>query len=300
MNRTSLITMIAAVSLTAAILEYATSAQLAIPVLFAFPLALCAGQRSRRLLWLTATIAVLETLLAGFWAFHRTPINHWVGAVNRGLVLDSLLGLTILFHVWIGRSRLSVLEAARTERHRISLIERNEQLEQALAKIKTPARGKRQLPMLSLKQYQALAAQLSDAQRTFVIAAMCSGQPISEVIAWQWHQLDAVAASMNPVLSAALEKWRTNGSGTGPVFPSLDPARVQKEHLAPKARKLGLPALSWAIFPRSYTAWIAQDGLAAVHQKLLRPAQTLKIKGPLSEKTSPGPVAAPALQIEVS
>ena len=177
MNRTSMISLIAAMSFSIAVLDYSTAAQLAIPVLFAFPLALCAGRRSKRLLWATAGVAVAESVAAGFWGFHRVAgdthwtfvTNHWAGPVNRGLVLDSLLGLAILFHLWISKSRKEASEVAKAERHRLCLIERNEQLETALAKVKSSARGKRKLPGLSIKQYLALAAELSDLHRTIAV-----------------------------------------------------------------------------------------------------------------------------------
>jgi hypothetical protein len=143
MNRTSVITMIAAMSLVIAILDYSTSAQLAIPVIFAFPLALCAWRRSKRLLWATAAIAVIESVTAGYWGFHRVMPNHLAGSANRGLVLDSLLGLAALFHLWINKSRNDALELARHERYRLALIEKNERLETELAKMKSSARGKR-------------------------------------------------------------------------------------------------------------------------------------------------------------
>src|ERR1700761_9250493 len=100
MNRTSLLSTIAAMAFGTAVLDYCTSAQFAIPVLFAFPLALSAGRRSKKLLWGTAGVAVLQSVAAGYWGFHHgSPSNSWLAAVNRGLVVDSLLGMTALFHV---------------------------------------------------------------------------------------------------------------------------------------------------------------------------------------------------------
>jgi hypothetical protein len=135
--------MIAAMSFTIAVLDYSTSGQLSMPVLFAFPLALCAGRRSKRLLWLTMGIAVVEAMGAGYFGFVRAGASHWTGAVNRGLVLDSLLGLTVLFHLWIGKSQVEVLEAARKERQRLALIERNDWLETEQAKAKAAGQAKR-------------------------------------------------------------------------------------------------------------------------------------------------------------
>jgi hypothetical protein len=42
--------------------------------------------------------------------------------------------------------------------------------------------------VLTIKQYQAFAAQLSDLHRTMVVAAMCSGMRVSEVLALRWDQ----------------------------------------------------------------------------------------------------------------
>ena len=51
-----------------------------------------------------------------------------------------------LIHLWINKSHKVVLEAAKMERHSISLIARNEQLEIELAKIKDVIKGKPKAP----------------------------------------------------------------------------------------------------------------------------------------------------------
>jgi integrase len=326
MNRTSLLSIIAAMTFTTAVLDYSTSAQLAIPVLFAFPLALCAGRRSKKLLWATAGVAVLQSIAASIWGFHRAAAaDPLLAAVNRGLIIDSLLGITVLFHLWISKSQQSVLEAARAERHRISLIDRNEQLETALAKVKSAKQGKRKPLTLTVKQYQALAGQLSDLHRTMVVTAMCSDLSISEILALRWEQVDlengiiyprhvpsdretskseekAEGVSMDPVLREALAEWRGKGSNTGLIFAShgngrgYQPEPILKDHLRPAARKCGLGPVSWSTFPRSYTAWIAQEGTASVHRKLLRPPQlasAISSKAPLKIKANPGSKIAP-------
>ena len=76
------------------------------------------------------------------------------------------------------------------ERHSNSLTARNEQLENELTKIKAVAKGKRKPLALTIKQYQAFAAQLSDLHRTMVVTAMCTGMRVSEVLALRWDQLD--------------------------------------------------------------------------------------------------------------
>jgi hypothetical protein len=258
--------MITAVSLTTAALDYATSALLAIPVLFAFPLALCAGRQSKKLLWATMGLAALQTTAATLWAFHRLPTNPWAAAVNRGLVLDSLLGITVLFHVWIQHCQRPTVETAKPE-----------------PVIKAKPRAKRKPRILTLKQYQAFAAHLSEPHSTMVIATMCSGAKLTDL---RWEQVDAKGAFMNPVLRAALASWRSKTTSTGLVFPSLDPAHIQKNHLTPIARKLRLGTVTWNLFARSYSSWIAQEGATSVHQKLLRPVHQLKPKAPRSVTTT--------------
>jgi integrase len=331
MNRTSLLSLIAAMTVTTAALDYSTAGQLVVPVLFAFPLALCAGRRSKKLLWCTAGIAVAQSAAMGVWGFHRVafPVAWWA-AVNRGLVIDSLLGITVLFHIWINRAHKTVLEAARTERHRLSLIERNEQLETALAKMKVSKHGKRKPQTLTIKQYQSLAAQLSDLHRTMVVTSMCSGISISQVLALKWEQVDlengtlhlqkkneesAQGVSMDPLLREALAEWRSKGSTIGLVFASnstgraFQPESIQKDYLRPAARKCGLAAVSWNTFPRAYNAWIAQEGITSVHRKLLRPTQLastmsskapLKIKGGSDVKIAPRAVTAADFPVGVS
>src|ERR1700761_8321226 len=111
MTRTSLRSLIAGMTLATVALDWATSAELMVPVLFAFPLALCAGRRSKKLLWSTAGVAVAQSVAAGIWGFHHSvSLNRWGDAANRGLILDSLLGLTVLFHMWINKSQAALLE----------------------------------------------------------------------------------------------------------------------------------------------------------------------------------------------
>jgi hypothetical protein len=282
MNRTYLLSMIAAVSVTTAALDYVTTAQLAIPVLFAFPLALCAGRQSKKLLWATMGLAAVQTAAASLWAFHRVPANPWAAAVNRGLILDSLLGITVLFHVWIHRRPKPAVE----------------RFEAPVIPVKPRARRKPHV--LSLKQYQAFVAQLSEPHSTMVVAAMCCGAGLAEVTPLTWEQVDAKGAFMNPVLRAALASWRSKTAGTGVVFPSQDPAHIQKAYLAPVARRLGLGTVTWKLFLRSYTGWIAQEGVATVHQKLLRPVQPLKPRGNSPTRIAPRSVTASEFKAGIS
>ena len=191
MNRTHLLAIIAGISILIGLLDFWTSAELAGSVLFTFPLVLCVVQRSKWLLWGTAALASLLSVVAGIWSFNRIELlNPWVASVNRGLLIASLLTLTTLIHLWINKSHKAMLETAKMERHSNSLTTRNEQLENELMKIKALTRGKRKPLVLTIKQYQAFAGQLSDLHRTMVVTAMCTGLRVSEVLALRWDQLD--------------------------------------------------------------------------------------------------------------
>jgi integrase len=303
MNRTALVAIIVGTTALTAVLDFLTSTELAGSVLFTIPLVLCVAWRSRWLLWVTAAVAVLLSAAAGYWGFRRAPmVNPWIAPANRGLLMVNLLTLATLAHQWINKSRQAELEAAQAEHHSKSLIARNEQLESELSKIKTVIKGTRKPLVLTIKQYQAFAAQLSDLHRTMVVAAMCSGMRVSEVLALRWDQLDFAAGvmsvqeravnsgiteaegfdgrlPMDPVLAETLLEWRNKTSGTGLVFPShitgrcYHPGPIQQDYFRPVARKLGLLGVCWHTFPHSYRNWMAEDGTAAgVQQKLMRHA----------------------------
>ncbi len=293
--------MIVGTTTLAAVLDFLTSAQLAGSVLFTIPLVLCAARRSKWLLWVTAAVAVLLSSAAGYWGFHRAPLqNPWIAPANRGLLLANLLTLAALAHQWIHKGRHAELEAAQGEDHTNSLVARNQQLESELLKIKTVIKGTRKPLVLTIKQYQAFAAQLSDLHRTMVVTAMCSGMRVSEVLALRWDQLDFAARvmsvqppvansgitqadasngqfPMDPVLAETLLEWRNKTSSTGLIFPShitgrcYHPGPIQQDYFRPVARKLGLVGVCWHTFPHSYRSWMAEDGTpAGVQQKLMR------------------------------
>jgi integrase len=301
MNRAPLIALIVATTAASAVLDFLTSAELAGSVLFTIPLVLCLGRRSKWWLWATAAVAVLLSAAAGYWGFHRAPLlNHWIAPANRGLLLVNLLALTALAHQWIDKDRQAALDADQAEALRSALIARNEQLESELLKVKTVIKGTRKPLVLTIKQYQAFAAQLSDLHRTMVVAAMCSEMRVSEVLALRWDQLNFAARlmsiqqpvmnggithaeaadghfPMDPVLAETLLEWRNKTSSIGLVFPShitgrcYHPGPIQQDYFRPVARKLGLVGVCWHTFPHSYKSWMAEDGTAAgVQQKLLR------------------------------
>jgi integrase len=303
MNRTPLVAIIVGTTALAAVLDFLTSGELAGSVLFTIPLALCVTRKSKWLLWTTAAVAVLLSAAAGYWGFRRGPLlNPWIAPANGGLLVVNLLILATLAHQWMNKGRQAELEAAQAEHNSKSLITRNEQLESELLKIKTVIKGTRKPLVLTIKQYQAFAAQLSDLHRAMVVTAMCSGMRVSEVLALRWGQVDfaagvmsvqqRVASSgsiqaegsdgklpMDPVLAETLLEWRNKTSSTGLIFPShitgrcYHPGPIQQDYFRPVARKLGLVGVCWHTFPQSYRSWMAEDGApAGVQQKLMRHA----------------------------
>jgi integrase len=310
MNRTQLMAIIVGITALISLLCLWTSGAVFSSVLFIFPLILCVRQHSRWLLWATAAIATGLTVAPEIWAFHHGRLlNPWLSSVNSGLVIANLLTLTTLGHLWISKRRQAMLGAGEMESHSKSLAASIEQLESELAKIKAINRGKRNPPVLTIKQYQALAGQLSDLHRTMVVAAMCTGMRVSEVLALRWSQLDLASGMlslqqgavnersaeleseapaeqipMDPVLVEALLEWRSKSPGAGLVFPShitgrcYHPGPIQQNYFRPVARKLGLAGVCWNTFPHSYRSWIDEEGTSAgVQQKLLRHAKVSTI-----------------------
>jgi integrase len=297
MNRTPLVAVIVGVVVLTAALDFRTSAGLAGSVLFAFALVLCMTQRSRWLLWSTATIAVLLNVAAGFWPFHPVALRQlWVPLEHRGLVTVSLLALATFVHLRIRKSRDAMVAVAAIELQNNELIAQNEQLGRELGKVKAVSKGKQKPLVLTIKQYQAFVGHLSDMHRTMVVAAMCSGLRVSEVLALKWDQLDFANGgtiktagfygqiSMDPVLVESLLEWRNKTHGTGLIFPSHVTGRcyssgpIQQTYFRPAAEKLGLVGVCWQTFPHSYRSWIDAEGTpAAVQQKLMRhaPAATI-------------------------
>ncbi len=133
MNRKLMLAAIIGTTILATLLDFWTSAELIGSILFTFPLALCAMQRSKRLLWGTSTAVVLLTIAGEFWGFNRVELaNPWVPSVNRVLLIASLLTLTALIHLLINQRQKIELDAAKITYQRSSLLAQNEQLENAL------------------------------------------------------------------------------------------------------------------------------------------------------------------------
>ena len=303
MNRAALVAMIVGTAALTAVLDFLSSAELAGSVLFTIPLVLCLTRQSKWLLWITSAVAVLLSAAAGYWGFRHAPLlTPWIAPVNRGLLMANLLGLAAIAHQWINKARRAELDAAQAEQNTKSLIARNEQLESELLKIKTVIKGSRKPLVLTIRQYQAFAAQLSDLHRTMVVTAMCSGMRVSEVLALRWDQVDLAVGTMSvqqpaasggmplpqatdgqlpidPVLAETLLEWRNKTSSSGLVFPShitgrcYHPGPIQQDYFRPVARKLGLAGVCWHTFPLSYRSWMAEEGApAGVQQKLMRHA----------------------------
>src|ERR1700753_288526 len=301
MSRPLLPAIIIGVGVLVAMLDYFTGAELAGSVLFLFPLVLCIRRRSKWLLWGTSAVATLLAVGAGIWSFHRIAlVNPWIASVNRALLVTSLLTLSTLIHLWINQSQQLALEAEDWEQQKKRLTSSLQQLQNELMKFKDTAKGKRKPALLTVKQYQAFVAQLSDLHRTMVVTAMCSGMRVAEVLALRWDQMDFATGlirgqqaktaagqetiSMDPVLTEALSEWRKKNPGTGLVFPSHITGRcyhagpIQQDYCRRAARKLELPGVSWHTFPDSYQSWLDDDGTAdAVQQKLMRHADGLKV-----------------------
>jgi PAS domain S-box-containing protein len=130
MNRKLILATIIATILLVALLDLSTSAELVASILFTFPLALCAMQSSKRVLWGTASAAVLLTMAAEKWGFHRGELlSSQADLMNRGLLIASLLTLATFIHFWINKSHKVVLDASEIERQRSILAIQNERLE---------------------------------------------------------------------------------------------------------------------------------------------------------------------------
>jgi PAS domain S-box-containing protein len=133
-NRGPLLATIVATTALVALVDFCTSAELVGCILYSFPLALCALQRSKRVLWSTAAATIILTVAAGLWGIHRAPLlSPLVHSLNRGILIASLLTLTLFLHYWIERSQTAVFNAAEIERQNNRLAVQNVQLEGLLA-----------------------------------------------------------------------------------------------------------------------------------------------------------------------
>jgi len=105
--------LIAGITVLVALLDFGTSAEFVGSILFTLPLALCATQGSKRLLWGTTTAVAFLTVAAEFWGFHRAATsNLWIGLANRVLLVASLFTLATFIHFWIENNQKIALDAA--------------------------------------------------------------------------------------------------------------------------------------------------------------------------------------------
>jgi PAS domain S-box-containing protein len=194
MNRKALVIAIFGTTVLAALLALWTSAELIGSILFTLPLALCAMQRSKRLLWGTAVAVVFLTIVSEFWGFNRVELPNLLDAsVNRGLLIASLLTLTTLIHFGINQSQTIGLDAAKIERQTNSLLVQNERLETLkaaatgdISELKeaegrlVQLEGRRQLTEESLRQSEERYRLVLDGIQNYAIFMMdVHGQVVS-------------------------------------------------------------------------------------------------------------------------
>jgi PAS domain S-box-containing protein len=116
-SRNTLVGIIITSSVLIALFDFSTSTQLIGSILFTFPLALCALQRSTRFLWYTSAAAAVVTVGASFWSFDRFAFANAVNiALDRGLLVASLLTLTAFVHMGIRRSARMALDSTEVAR----------------------------------------------------------------------------------------------------------------------------------------------------------------------------------------
>jgi PAS domain S-box-containing protein len=129
-NPRPLLTVIAVVTAFVFLLDLWTSAALIGSILFTIPLALCALQSSKRVLWLVAAVAALLTMTAEWWGFARIDLpNPAVSTINRLLLVASLLTLAVFIHFRINQRQRLALDKETIERERQSLRSQNDRLE---------------------------------------------------------------------------------------------------------------------------------------------------------------------------
>jgi len=101
-NRVTLLVMIVGITVVLSVLDFGTSAEFVGSILFTFPIALCALQDSKRLLWGISSAIVVLTIAADFWGFNRGDrLSTSVGLANRAILDASLLTLAAIVHFWI-------------------------------------------------------------------------------------------------------------------------------------------------------------------------------------------------------
>jgi integrase len=167
--------------------------------------------------------------------------------------------------------------------------------------VKVKGGSKRQKPLVTLTsaEFQLLLSELKEPFRTMAIVAMCTGLRISEVLALRWECLDfrngtmsveraVVNGRIGPTktetskddvpldgdLAAVLLMWQEEqGQSHGLVFPSpltggcYHAGMIQKLHLKPAGKKIGISSLGWHSFRHSYRGLLDETGATAGLQK---------------------------------
>jgi PAS domain S-box-containing protein len=159
-----------------AALGFGASAELVGSILFTFPIALCALQRSLKLLWAVAGAASLFTVGAELWGFAglRT-LTTWDSAVNRGLLIASLLTFTAFIQLSIRGYRRVALNAAEIARQHERLASQNAQLE-TLGAAAAAAVGVRRVADEHLVQMEARYRGLLEAAPDAMVVVDQSGE----------------------------------------------------------------------------------------------------------------------------
>ncbi len=130
LQRVLLPALIAVVMALITALDIATSAELVGSILFTFPIALCAVHGSTRLLWVATAAAVVLTILAHSFGIDRShSADSRDAAVNRGLLIATLLTLATFIHLGMETERKTALGTLEIERQSRALVAQNARLE---------------------------------------------------------------------------------------------------------------------------------------------------------------------------
>jgi len=133
-NRRLLPSVIVGTTVLTALLDLWTSAEFVGSILFVLPLALCAIYRSKKTLWATLLAAVVLTVLAEFWGFHRVPLVHPLAAfANRVILIVSLVTQATVIHFRITQLERQGLDSAEIARQRNEISAQNDQLQTLFA-----------------------------------------------------------------------------------------------------------------------------------------------------------------------
>jgi len=174
-----------------------------------------------------------------------------------------------------------------------------------LVEVKGVSKRRKVPTVLTVEQFHAILAQLSEPYRTMVIIAQCMGLRVSEILGLQWQDIDFDNASisvtrgvvngrvspvkteysqdvlpLDPVVAGALIDWRNLAPATPDnwLFPNPETLRpynawsAQKRHLRETGERLGV-RLGWHTFRHTYRSWLDASGATiGVQQKLMRHA----------------------------